>query len=92
MEHEDAVGGVVGDSGARALTHEELTKEIWGPEAESTINGTVETVYVGEQLVAVIDRDPKYQLNLMDYLSDPALFPSAGTKPCTPIPCGDNDD
>lgn len=47
MEHEHAVGGVVGDSGT------------W------EIDGTVERfINAAGEVVAIIDRDPKYQLNL----------------------------
>lgn len=87
MEHEHAVGAVVGDSGAREMTQEELSKEIWGPDARTTINGTVETVYVGEKLVAVTDRDPKYKIDF----NDPAFSLPAGSKPCRPIPYDDDE-
>lgn len=50
MEHEDAVGAVVGDSGARKVEH--------------VVNGTMESTYVDGELVMAIDRDPKYKLDL----------------------------
>lgn len=50
MEQEHAVGEVVGDSPARKVEH--------------VINGTREYTYVDGELVAAIDRDPKYQLDL----------------------------
>lgn len=50
MEHEDAVGEVVGLHGARKVEH--------------VIDGTREYTYVDDQLALFIDRDPKYKLDL----------------------------
>lgn len=52
MEHEDAMGAVVGDSGARKV-------EQWFSE-----DGNVQSIYVNDELVFVADRSSKHKLDL----------------------------
>jgi hypothetical protein len=73
VEHEHAVGGVVGDRGARPIKVEQWLSD----------DGLIESIYVDDELVFVADRNPKYKIDLNK------LSPNTGdgrSLPCVMCP------